>query len=523
MLSALAIGVAVLVASLARQPPPPVRSPTAAIEPSAPPETTPAATAVRPAASPGQLAPAVTAARSQRPPPAPVPGSFALVQHFEGVVGTAPFDDGAPGPAIAAGPSALLLSTSDRLELRDRSGSVRASRSLLDFYTPLRTPRSQLKNPFAFYDLPSRRFVHVVSSRVPGPVGRSHILVALSRNDEPQSLGGEDWSFHAIGWTLEETGPRRNVFEWGRLAIGGTLVVVTAKTDPADETAPSEAVAKVLDNDVFLRNTDAEGKDLDPLPSVVLNPVRALEPTDAVYLLSRDGIGGSCGLKVWRIAGEPTNPSATSRSLPGRRECFRAPDAPQPDGPRPLDLTFESARIDAVHLSGRIFGAHTVSTRPTGEGIAVVRWFEIDVRRWPDVRFLQDSTISAEGVAHFYPGVAANPAGHLALPLVRSSVREFASLAYTGRRSDDPPNTLRPLALLQRGTGPVACADHTSMTKTGSLRPDFRNRFAVQSSAALDPVDGSAWLFGQYGRAGDVGCQFATWVGRLDWSLVPPR
>lgn len=458
--------------------------------------------------------------------PVPVPGTLTLTQRFAGVTGTAPFWDGAPGPAIAAGPSALVLSTSDRIELRGKDGVVRGSTTLLDFYTAVRATGSTVKNPFVLYDPLSGRFFHVASSRVnPRRPGGSRVLVAVSRGGAPETLDPTDWYFYSFAWTLDEDGEAGSVFEYGRVGLDAKRLVVTARTDPINEAMLPRAVASLVDKAALLRG-EAVTSSTDfmwPQQNLALNPVRALDPLDAVYLLSRDGLSGSCGLTVWRIDAARGAPERSSLTIPGRRECFRAADAPQPEASRPLDITTELTRLDAVYRSGSIWGVQTVSATGGGE-VAAVRWFQIDVSRWPDgVRFAQEATISADRAWLFYPSITVHPAGHAAVILARSSPSEFASLFYTGRLADDPPNTMRPLALLGRGTGPVACVDHTSGTETGSIRPDFRNRFAFQSGAALDPADGSAWLFGQYGRAGDIGCQFATWVGRIDWSIVPSR
>ena len=91
---------------------------------------------------------------------------------------------------------------------------------------------------------------------------------------------------------------------------------------------------------------------------------------------------------------------------------------------------------------------------------------------------------------------------NMVLSLAQSSAIEFPSLYYTGRLSTDPPNTLRPLALLRAGTSTV------------ELVNNFRNRYGGYFGIALDPVDGSIWIFGDYAKATD---EVGKWVGKTDF------
>lgn len=476
---------------------------------------------VAPSVRPSDARPAATPvpARPAPLPPAsapPVPGSLAVTRDFAGVFGTAPFWDGPPWPSIVATQSRLMIVTSDRIELRSKDGRVVSAATTSEFYASVASSEAQIRNPYMIRDIDTGRVLMVAAIKPSRTSRASDIVLAVSRSPDPASLDTSQWSFLPFTWTVD---PDTHVFEAPRVATGTRSIVITAQSDPGDA-APSVGTTVVLDKASALSGATAVRRtEIAPEARTFFNPVRASEPIMPVYLLTRDNAPNSCGVIVWRIDGDGGGATRASRSVAGDRSCAPATDMPQSGGARPVDTLFERARIDAVYANGSIWGVRTMTR--AGGSLPSVRWFQIDVSRWPDdARFVQQGWIGEDGAGHAYPGIAAGPDGRLAIALVRGSLSEPASLARTGRLASDPPNALRPVAVLRGGTGLVACADHASVAPDGGIRTDFRNRFAGQSSVALDPEDGSAWLVGSYAAAENEGCQFSTWVGRTDWSVV---
>src|SRR5207245_6716803 len=80
---------------------------------------------------------------------------------------------------------------------------------------------------------------------------------------------------------------------------------------------------------------------------------------------------------------------------------------------------------------------------------------------------------------YYYPSIAVNDSGSVALGFSGSDDGTFAGAFYTGRRPVDPPGTMAPVGLLKGGL------DSYYVTFSGS-----RNRWGDYSATGVDPSDG---------------------------------
>lgn len=200
---------------------------------------------------------------------------------------------------------------------------------------------------------------------------------------------------------------------------------------------------------------------------------------------------------VWALEDPLTAPTLTVRLLtvPNPVDRCDADEnlAVQPGKAPPLWTGSSSS--NSVYRSGSIWTTAVVCVNyGSGKSIAI-RWFQIDVSGWPDsVRILQDSIFGTDGTYHFLPTVMADDSDNLVIAYGQSSADEFASLYYTGRLATDIPNTLHQGTLIRAGE--ASGVFFHAFTSNGTLL----NRYADYFGAALDPVDGSVWMIGQYAK-----------------------
>ena len=509
-------------------------------------QTTPAPNTARgptPATGPPESEPTPTATRPPVPTPTPTPaptptprppaadGSLPLVASFVGI-------EQLPLPccrlgafsAIAAGPTSLVLVTQDTLTIRDKSGSVIDTKRVREFLGAIISPGGHAGgDPTVVFDPDSGRFFYVAEGRggesdcEPGAC-ISHIVLAVSRTSSPTTLGPGDWHFYALDRTLERTPDGTNrTTNWGdfdRIGITKDVVVISWKSFSFTRSgSPSDfqkgARVRVIDKSQLLDgNPVTTWTDLVPknrsgtgphLGSVI--PAFHFGASAPFFLVS---LGWPCGFVVWAIETPLSSPTLSSRYLAGSCDTPFDPepgDAVQPDGKWPIDNGW-GMKAYPVYRDGSIWVAHAIRHDFGSGGVSAIRWAEIDVRDWPNsISFVQDAVLGADDVWNFIPSIMVDSSNNMVLSLAQSSAIEFPSLYYTGRLSTDPPNTLRPLALLRAGTSTVELVNNS------------RNRYGGYFSTALDPVDGGIWIFGDYAKAKD---EVGKWVGKTDFEHVGP-
>jgi len=207
-----------------------------------------------------------------------------------------------------------------------------------------------------------------------------------------------------------------------------------------------------------------------------------------------------CGFPIRGVADPLGTPSIVTRVVGTRAAfCGTPPDAAQPGGAA-LDIAAAGFNAQPVYRNGSLWVADTVGVSVPSGDVSAIRWLQIDVAAWPDeVAVVQDAFFGAEGVSHVAPAIAVDATSNLSIVYVRSGATELASAWVTGRRATDPPNTLRPGLRVGAGVAPLSLVDPAGRSRG----PDFLG-------AALDPVDGSAWLIVLYAEAsGRIGSRVA--------------
>ncbi len=453
---------------------------------------------------------------------------FQSLGEFPGVNGSAASGIGAAmDPTIAVGPNSVFINTNGPIQIRGKTGAIVAAGQLTSFFDSVRHRASDrsdetLIDATVAFDPRSSRFFLAAAGAGDrdAPCSPllcvSHIFLTVSKTANPTSLTPADWYFYAIDATFEGGSRVANFPEHARVAFDDRMLVIVHDTlrfgDSENLSNSQHVVVRVLDKATLIRGEPTTAADLVGLQDPIsggrvgqLVPALHFDNAGGFFLVSTSG-GVNCGYVVWGIQGSISSPTlsavtAVPQNPPGTRGCSRAGDAPQPGGAPPLRtaevLSFE---WPIVYRNGSLWATQHFA-RDFGSGeVSAVRWSQLDVSRWPtSVTFSQDGFFGADRVWSFMPSLAVDSSGNMALVYGRSSTTEYPSLYYRGRLSGDPVNTLRDDQILRAG--------EASLT-VGEAHISYGDYFG----AALDPVDGTFWLIGQYVRPGEI---WDTWVAHL--------
>ena len=222
-----------------------------------------------------------------------------------------------------------------------------------------------------------------------------------------------------------------------------------------------------------------------------IQPVQTYGTPPGEYLVSTQS---STQIRLRRLDGPMTSPTLNELGAASIPSYGEPPDAPVQGSSTPLD-TVGSRLMNAVYRDGSVYTAHCIA----GGAGAMSRWYQISTA---SVTLTQSGDVSDPLLYYFFPSIAVNAAGDLALGISGSYVGQYAAAYYTGRLASDPPGEMADPALLRQGD-----ASHNIIDSYG------RNRFGDYSLTTLDPTDEmTIWTIQEYVHATNT---WGTWVAEL--------
>ena len=451
--------------------------------------------------------------RSLNLPSPAASNELSLTTSFTGIdisSGTYPAD-----PSIAAGPASLVLVTNGSVVIRDKAGILTSSAGTPEFWAPVRTAGENAGgDPRVLFDPATQRFFITAIARVLDPSCTpgncvSHIFLAVSKTSMPATVGMEDWWLYSFDATLDGTVPTNNWADFPALGVNDKIVVVTAQMISQSTGANLYPKIRIFDKAKLIRGEAVSWTDFvgmkDPIngsDAMSFRPALHFENSGKFLLISISR-NDACRIVVWGIINELSSPTLTSRSATiSGGNCGPPPNAPQAGaGTAPIFPGSNGLQGDVVYRNNSLWNARGVSANFGSGNVAAIRWFQIDVSQWPaSVSVVQDSMFGTDGIWSFFPAIMVDRSNNVAIVYNRASASEFGSVYYTGRLSTDPHNSLRPASLLKAGNIALAAfgSNHAS--------------YGDYCGTALDPNNGSIWIFGEYVRTSDA---WGTWVGNL--------
>jgi hypothetical protein len=388
-----------------------------------------------------------------------------------------------PDVQVAVGPSHILEAVNVNLGVYSKQGTSITSYSLS---TLLATGSDFISDPRIIYDRgTSRWFLTVVD------VTTGQVVIAVSKTPDPLGV----WLPYRVPAAPTSTCPDQPILGVGILNIvvsvnmfsscrsvnftyGGAQFWVLNKTNLIDGTGSPSIWTSAL---------YAQG--------VSIHPARMETPSPVQYLVStlwNFATNTSSTLQVFSVTGSPPGVVQVTVTESSIAMADMPPSARQPDPNYVLD-TADFRVQDAVWSRGVLwlgFNEACPEMLPT----ACVRLIQLDTH---PIAIRQDFRLSSVSRNYFYPALAVDAAGDLAVLAGYSSADEYPGLQVTGRLSQDPVGVLQTPVTVRAGVGLDRswCHPITAVCRYGDY-----------FGASIDPSDPSrVWFAGQFGRGVGVG------------------
>jgi len=431
-----------------------------------------------------------------------------------------------PDPMIAVGLNHIVTVVNSSVEVHSKSGTQLASMALDTFFSTF-TLAGGTFDPKVRYDQYRDRFVIVALDGNSGTAGNSQILVAVSDDDDPigtwyqQSIpsvidiGGTDhWAdFPGLGMDADALYITNNMYPFGASGLfAGQRLWILAKD-------PFYSGGVVTSPTIMDPWVDAGFDEGDAVPSMPSHAFGSLPGSVGTFLLAYSGLsnGTTEYVAVMRIEdplGTPRMASFQYVSL-NNIEDFSVsfPDAPQ-FGSSATIATNDRRALDLVWRNNGLWAVFTI-VPPTGSpdaAQATAHWIKINTSDLGGLALADQGNVGGNDVdsnAHtFFPSIAVDSAGNMAMSFALSSPNNLAGAYYTGRLAGDPAETTRNTGVLRAGS-----ATYDSTIDFGQAR------WGDYSGIALDPAnEAEFWAFGEFARDTN---KWGTHIGRFSFADTP--
>jgi hypothetical protein len=376
-----------------------------------------------------------------------------------------------------------------------------------------------VSDPSADYDAVNDRFMLSMIS-FDQLFGTSSICMAVSVSNDPTGF----WYIYAF-----PVSPFFSLLDFPRAAFGhdnqiylsGNLFLVDATGNFVYDHARVYAFKK---SDLYagLNTTTTfavAGNDPESgLPADSLTPARAVGGS-GMYLVSASNpspplVTGSF-ITLWKW----TNPFGGGQlSQQGHAVVSAYTQPPLAIQPGNTDCTQAGASCVATNdarnlaaywfndpaLGPTVYGAHAVGCAQGGAAVACVQWYQLgSVDGAPTL--LQEGVVddpAAPGRDRYFPSLAVDRNGNVALAYAYSSATEFPGIAYT------------PISAGVQGSEVVLKAGEAALIST---------RYGDYAGTALDPSDNlTIWHIEEYARSAVGGSEWGTWISAIQIAGPPP-
>ena len=385
-------------------------------------------------------------------PSAPAPSAPALTSNFAGLGNPPAGQDVIPPDTMgAAGPNHLVsLLNSDFGVFNKTTGAVLQQISLQSFWGSLGTATGEPADfPFdtkVLYDPSSDRFFAVTLGGPATPTS-AWILVAVSSSSDPTGA----WSKWAIDADLDnKTQVFNNWADFPGVGLDSNNLYVCANMFSTTDTFQYGKIWVVPKPQLLSGASTITWTEFRDPPGATFNmqPAHTFGSAASEYFLFE---GSSTQLRMARIenvSGTPVWHAPTAVAIAPYTPSGRLPGAPQSGSANTID-TSDTRLLNVVHRAGALWTTHTVQS--TGTVKTEIAWYQIDPGTGTT---LSQGRISDPTRWYYYPSIAVNANGDVAVGMSGSSAGEFVGGYYTARRFADPAGTMQLVSVLKAGLQP---------------------------------------------------------------------
>ena len=447
-----------------------------------------------------------------------------------------------PDPHGAAGPLHLVEVVNTSISWYLKASGARQSTKRLgnsstitgSFFEPL-NPANGLFDPKVVYDPFEQRFVVIALERVDPATSR--ILVAVSATSDPNGT----WYYQAInseftisstaywfdypGLAVDEEGVyiTGNLFTHTGGTYGGTRLFTLAKTSGTGGGLYAGGTSTTNVYDPFALTGQ-------PGAATTLQPSRihgtAVEASSVGVFLAATGYTCNSGalncMYVIRVTNPLSSPTFTgtfvSLGAVFDPQTSVLPDAPQL-GTATLIETNDRRALDAFWRSNLLYVSfHVLPSSSTDAGQVTAHWVKLNATN-AAVSLADQGNIGGEDIATgtytFFPSIAADAAGNMAVGFSASAPSIYPGAYATGR-------------LTSAGAGTVGASLEARAGQDYYVRTfgSGQNRWGDYTATVVDPVDGSFWVYNEFALTrgttliGEDG-RWGTVFGNFSTALLP--
>jgi hypothetical protein len=470
---------------------------------------------------------------------AATPGGVSTVVegiNFDEAGANAGFYNIPPDPDGAVGTGHLVSVVNTSIEWHTKAGVQQASQSLATFFAALGTPMAPF-DPKVVYDQYLNRFVVVALSRTDiahGAAGdTSDILLAVSLTDNPN----DGWCYQRIDSKMMIDGVN-SWADYPGLGVDEDAVYITNNMFAFEAGGGAFKGVRLW---VLHKGLLANGLyDCGTSTFTVSQPWASNgfeTTTQPAHVFGGAGLPGSGQPGTWLIGyGGLTNgtqefvqvirvdnPLAASAPTFSNFSFVQLGDidstaTAMPDAPQSgTTIKIETNDRRALNAVWRDNSLHVTATVVPGAGAdsgqATAWWGRIGTSNAAAPALVESASLGGEqfaAAAHtFFPSVAVNAAGEVAVGYSLSASTSFPSAAVSARGTDDAPGSFPFSSIYAAGTA------FYKRTFGGG-----QNRWGDYTGTAVDPIDGSLWAFNEYALArGTASGEDGRWGTR--WVRLP--
>lgn len=169
--------------------------------------------------------------------------------------------------------------------------------------------------------------------------------------------------------------------------------------------------------------------------------------------------------------------------------------------------------LDFEYRNGYGWATMTVGCNPGSGTVNCIRWAQLDLASG-EIGPQGSGVLTTNGQHRFFPDLAVNQCGDMAIGYSIGSSVSWPSIAYTGRRGDDPPGLLRGEKQLV-----TASQRYTSFETLGTTKP--ARRWGDYTAMTVDPDGLRFWYVGEYSTPSTATTNWGTYVASLLLSRSP--
>lgn len=428
-----------------------------------------------------------------------------------------------PDPMGAAGPNHVVNVVNSSIQWFSKAGGPPQNhQSLRAFFANV--PTTGTFDPKVIYDHHAGRFVVVTLERVfasppaaNSPGNQSRIFVAVSDDSDPNGT----WYRHVInaktvigtterwadfpGLAVDEEAIyiTNNMFGFaGTQPFGGVRLWIIGKTSFY---AGGPASVNIYDP-IALANANAEGEGAvatTAQPALVFDAPAGF----GTYLMQYGGLndGANIYLGAIEVRNPLSSPSFVGHFLligpfPAFDNLLSAfPGAPQLGSTRTIATNDRRVSNNPVMRMNNVYLAAPMLSPATAGADAnhvTARWFRVDATNTAAPLLADHGSIGGEDIASgtrtFFPSVAVNCAGDLAVGFAASGPNIHPGAYFTGRQAADPPGQTNPAGTLRAGVDVYVRAFQPNPLLTPT------SRWGDYSGTFVDPADNTFWVFNEY-------------------------